>query len=234
MRKLVAITLLALLAITTANAATITETEAIGPSIPTFGQTLNFNQFDTSLGTLTSIEVILILNSDGGSLTLDNDGVDPASGNFDFGSEGDISSSDVTLLNAAFSPVTATANAYHTGAFSLAGNVGDGSGDYDPTGPDGMLYTGSLVTDTQSDFIGSTFWGSGTVGFLGTGTYDIEFDATQVSNFGGIGGIEYAVTPMTAYGSLEIIYTYDPIPEPTTIALLSAGVFGLLRKRKTA
>ena len=212
----------------TANAVLILQSQPFS-GVPTFNQTLTFDQFDNSGGlTLQSIEVKFYLESDGGQLTLDNDGVDPASGVYAFGAQGSISSSDVGLFNndAIPQPVTADLDVFNSGSFSLQGDDGDGTYNLDPTPDDGAIYLGSLVAVGASDFIGNAFF----TAYIGTGNFDIRVDALQWANFGGIGGIEYFVTPTDIEGSVEVIYTY--IPEPMTISLMSIGSLALLRKRR--
>jgi hypothetical protein len=208
-----------------------TETESYS-GVPNYSTALTFNQFDTQGGArpLVSIEVILNLQVTGGQYVLDNDGVDSAAGNFEFGGKSGITSTDVTLLNSLAQPVTGTASALHTSTFSLGANVGDGLGDYDPTPPDGMEYLGQTENDSKSGFIGPIFYNMGAKGFVGTGQYVITVDANQWSDYGSVGGIEYAVTPVGAGGTVTVIYNWTP--EPATIGLLALGaLFGFRRRR---
>jgi hypothetical protein len=214
-----------------ASAATITQTKTFSGT-PNLDGALSFNQFNTGLGTLTSIQVQLNLQTSGGELKLDNDSHQSAAGTFQFGAQGTISGSpDVALLDSGFNPIPGTANAYHSGSFSLDPNTGDGPGDYSPLAPDGMLYTGTTETDNKSGYVGSAVWAAGTKGFLGTGTYNINYSITQWLNYGGIGGIEYAVTPVTASGDVTVVYNY--IPEPATIALLTIGALAFLKRKNS-
>ena len=213
-------------------ALTITQTKLFGPNTPNMNGSLNFNQFNSSGGlTLQSIQVSLTLQTSGGQLRLDNDSESPASGIFHFGAKGTISSTDVTLLNTSFQPVPGEVNAIYSQAFNLAANVGDEPNDYDPSPPDGLLYNGGDMNNSKSDYITSLVWYAGTKGFIGTGTYNINYQVNQWLDYGSIGGIEYAVNPVTASGSAEVVYTY--VPEPATITLLAVGAFAI-RKRKNS
>jgi hypothetical protein len=208
----------------------ITQTKTFS-GIPSMSGPFTFNQFNTGLGTLTSIQVQLNLQTSGGELKLDNDSHQSASGTFEFGAQGTINSTDVSLLNSSFLSIPGTANAYHSGSFSLDPNVGDGPGDYSPLAPDGMLYTGTTENDNKSGYVGSAVWAAGIKGFLGTGTYNINYSITQWLDYGGIGGIEYAVTPVSASGDVTVVYNY--IPEPATIALLTIGALALLKRKNS-
>ena len=210
-----------------ATAAQTIQTETFG-GIPNLTDTLTFDEFDDLGGTLIllSIQVLVDLDVSGGTLTLDNDAATPASGAFEFGAKGDISSSDVSLLDAAFQPVTAEVEALTTGAFALDPNIGDVSGDFDSSGPDGMLINGGVVAVGDSGYIASALFGQ----YTGLGTFDVDVDVTQWSDFGGVSGIEYAVTPLTAGGEVTVIYNY--IPEPATMSLLGLGALALIRRKR--
>ena len=208
---------------------TITQTQPFS-GIPNYQSDLTFNQFDDQGGTLSllSVEVIVTLNVDGGQLVLDNDGIDPATGTFEFGAKGNISSVDVALLNALSQPVTSEVSAIHSGGFNLAGNVGDVPNDFDPSPPDGMQYDGGPETDGDSGFIGSAYY----AGYIGMGTFDVKASIAQWADFGGVSGIEWAVTPVTSSGTVQVIYT---IPEPATMMLLvSGGAVALMRRKRQA
>ena len=210
-----------------ASAATITQTHTYNGT-PNFTRAFTFDEFDDQGGALTLVSIRVLVSMDivGGVMILDNDGVDPAWGNYEFGAKGDISSVDVPLLDAALQPVTGELSALTTGSFSLAGNVGDGPNDFDPTAPDGMQVNGGSHSDSDSGYITSTVFSQ----YIGTGTYNIDLQVGQWQDFGGIGGIEYAVTPVTADGEVTVVYNY--VPEPVSTGLLALGGLGLLRRRR--
>jgi hypothetical protein len=176
---------------------------------------LAFNKFNLALGTLESIQVSFTLQTSGGQLILDNDSPSAASGTFEFGAVGSITSTD----------------AYHTGAFNLTANAGDSLGDYDPTPTDGLQYDGGPETDTQSGLVNSLVWG----GYTGTGagTYNIKYSVTQWLDYGSVSGIEVAFSPVIASGGVTVIYTYTPIPEPATVSLLTIGALAFLKRKNS-
>lgn len=218
----------ALMAAGPAMGATITQVMTFSGT-PNYQRTLAFNEFDDLGGTLTlqSIQVSVLLNVGGGRFILDNDGEQGASGTFEFGAKGDISSTDVSLVDATLQPVTAELQAVHSQSFSLDPNQGDGPNDFDPSSPDGLQYDGGAETDSDSGFIGSLVFSQ----YIGTGTYDIDVDVTQWQDFGGISGIEWAVTPVTASGNVTVKYDY--IPEPASMSVVClGGVLTFLRRRR--
>jgi len=195
---------------------------------PNLSQTLTFDKFDDLGGTLTlqSVQVIFHLNSHDGTFILDNDSALPAAGTFEFGAKGGITSADVPLVDGSFQPVVAELDALHSGPFGLAGDPSPVVGDYNPAPTDGMQYDGTDEYNSDSGYIASVLLGQ----YIGTGTFDIDVDVIQWQDFGGISGIEWAVSPVNVEGSVEVVYTY--VPEPATISLLSIGGLTLLRKRR--
>ncbi len=201
--------------------------------IPNFTSDLVFNKFDDNGGlcTLNWIKVILTLNVDGGQIVLDNDADSPASGTFEFGGKAAITGSTVPMLNTLFQPVVGQVSAMHSGSFSLDPNQDDGTGDYSPLPPDGMVYVGGPETDSDWGYIASTFFPN----YTGAGTFTVTVATNQWQTYGSVSGIEMAITPVSASGSLEIIYDYTCVPEPSSVMALAGGlgVLGaMIRRRK--
>jgi len=210
----------ALIALTgVVQAATIEQTGTITAHNPNSSGTLTFNHFNTSLGTLTGVLVESYLKSWGGSYAVDNEAETVSTGtatmstllSFDYqGKYVD----NINLVN------TTTAN------FTLQPNDSDSSSTVDYTGLDFDEMQGTQLTSTKQGGVAllSQFQGTGTFGFL--------YDTIQSQNWTGLGGVSTASTPTTAEGWVKITYTYDVVPEPTSMALLAIGcaVLGLRRR----
>ncbi len=229
--RLCAILIVLALSITMAGATQVTQTKNFS-GIPDFGKSLTFAKMNFTCPNcvMNWIKVDLILDVTGGQYVIDNDADSPASGSFSFGGKAAISSSDVTLLDVSFNPVVGTAAAGHTDTFSLAANFADGPGDYSPNPPDGMVYIGGTETDSKSGYINPMFFSQ----YLGIGTFDIDVLATQWATFSGSSGLETAITPVSASGSVKVTYDYTCVPEPSSIMALVGGIgmLGLIRRRK--
>ena len=192
---------------------------------PDFGEMFTFDQFDSGLGTLDSIEIILTLNTSDGTFKADNDSSKLCSGNVKFGSQGTLYSLDVVLLNDSFINPWSDAKSYTSKSFNLGIENGDGAM-FDTTEPDGYEFTvnSSLV---KSDFIKSQFHS----GFIGNSTFEIFLDLNQYIQICGLGGVQFSADPVTASGSVEIKYSYT-IPEPSTVLLFSLCGLAFFKRRK--
>jgi len=181
------------------------------------GSLPDFNQFNSYGGTrlLQSIQISFTLQSSGGYLEAHNISSSLASITYAFGVNGRISSTDVCLPDMSL-------QVSDTNHFDL--NPGAS-----------WSYNGSIKTDTKLDSVADTLWGSGAKGFLETtGTYKINYSVGRTADCTSDGGISFSSIPASASGMVTVLYTYEVIPEPATIALLGTGilVFVLKRKRK--
>lgn len=224
MKRFTALAALGLFAAGSASAAQIVQSELFGPGTPNFSSTLTFNQFNGNLADLISVEVSLSLAVSGGNLIVDNDGADPAVVNVELGAAATLTSVDVVLLNNAFQNVVGTVSASTSDVFNLAGNVGDGVGDYDPSGPDGAILIGGNDSDSNGGFINALFF----PGYVGAGTFDVTANVQQILDFGGVGGVEGAFNSVLAEGKVTVIYNY--VPEPASLSLLA--LVGLIAARR--
>jgi hypothetical protein len=187
-----------------------------------FSRTLTFNRYNAS-ETLTSISISLNLQINGGSLIIDNDSNDSALGTFEFGENAMLNSTDVLLTGG-----PGPAQAYNFLSINLGGNFDDGVNDFSPNPPDGNVYNGGIVPNTQSGLIDSSCWSQ----YQGTGTYDIMVGVSLQTHYTGTGYVEYSLTtPISVTGYVEVVYTC--IPEPATVVLLAFGILAILRKNRS-
>lgn len=203
-----------------------------------FGSDGIFDQFDCSKGTLNFIRIDLTLNIHGGQINYDNDSTSEAIGNLQFGAAAGIAdTSDVCLLDSSYQLIfdNGIVYAFTSCDFILAPDNGDGKNNYDATSPDGAVLSGIHKTVNDSGYIADIFWSQGNKGFLGTGKFTIPCSLIPWTEFTGehVTEIEYSCTPpVLADGSLTMIYDYNPIPEPSALSLLAAGVFTSIIKKK--
>jgi len=200
---------------------------------PTYSETLTFNQFDTLGGTrvLIGAHYTADLETSGGSFSIDNDGVEGASGSYETGTKLSLSSLDVTLTDTIGGPLLSGANSLsimQAGPFNLTGNDGDSETAYNAGGTDWATFPGVLDTDNGTGSVHAAFF----AGYIGAGSYDISVDTFQYSNLGGISGIATATTARQAAGDITVIYEYEIVPEPMTIGLLAMGGVASLRRRR--
>lgn len=201
---------------------------SFGPDTPNYSDTLTFDKFDDQGGTrvLLSVLVGMELDISGGWLGVDNDGQEQAIVDVDLGATGEVTSTDVTVFPAVETGASTQSN------FLLDPDDGDGPGNVDLSPLDGATHSGGVAGDSTSKTILSTFYPE----YIGTGTFDVLAEIDQILDFGGVGGVEGSFSPVTAGGSVTVTYNWAPVPEPSALALLGMGAFGLLacvwRKRR--
>jgi len=181
------------------------------------GGSFNMPQFDPSLGTLTQVDLIVTGNSDGGSNGLQNLSGFEGNGSVSIGT-------NITVSGPAALTVLALPASTNSGPLAPFG----GSIDFSFSGPDSILVNGSPSTDTQNDsiFAGlAPYIGLGNVGFNYASTANTSSSADVSPTFS-------STTPPTFDFLATVVYHYQPVPEPSTFALLGAGLVGLVACRR--
>jgi hypothetical protein len=208
------------------SAATIVQTKGFS-FVPDGSAPLTFDQFNSALGTLTSITITTNVTKTGGSLFVDNESATAASGNISQSVTINLTSGSVGLVDASFSPIGTGVAATSTYAASVGADDGDGAG-VQSTGPDYDGATFGPVSNSQTKDVNAGAFG----GYLGTGTFVINAGGVQGFNTSAIGGAAVAIDPATASGDVTITYTYTAVPEPASILLGGIGLLALLRRRR--
>ncbi|MBN1301900.1 MAG: DUF11 domain-containing protein [Melioribacteraceae bacterium] len=198
-QRILSVVVAALISFSTLYAqSTITQTKSYS-AFTNYSHNHTFNQFNPQLGTLTSIEVILQINTQGGSIIIDNDGGSAASGNADFGSSVQINSPTHML------GLLGQVQAFVTSAYNLDADDGDG-GVFSATGTDATTILGGNQSAQNSGFVSAPDFPF----YQGTGTFNVQAQVSSYQNYFIAGGAQAQISPPTAENTVTIIYTYTP------------------------
>lgn len=218
------------------SAATIVQTENFS-FVPNGNRTLNFDKFDTTFGTLTSVTVSVDMTKSGGRFEIDNDSDTAGTIDLTHSVIGLLSSTDVSLRKAGGGIVFVGQSGSITAVNSLTGQaVGASSGDsttsFNATGnADYVLFQPANTSASDSGNIRSADITDYTS--VGASTFNIKFDATQTVSATGLSGLQQAFTVSGVSGNVTVTYNYiAAIPEPTSSLLGALGFLTLLHRRR--
>ena len=188
---------------------------SLGWANPGFTRTLTFDQWDSSICPLSSlyrINITMSISATGYDMNLDNDGENPGNVTCYCGTSGELSSDDVWLFSASNAAICADVQATDQASYNLIGNDGDATDqvNYDADFDDYAEFSATDQTVTDNDDVGPLWYNFSGRSYIGTGTFDIDVDVTDV--FGTTGedsGVNYTAIGGTAQGYVRITYYWS-------------------------
>ncbi|MGJ8656170.1 MAG: choice-of-anchor E domain-containing protein [Akkermansiaceae bacterium] len=219
--------LLLALTLPTLGQTVVTSMDSFGGNID-FTDTITLNQYNGNLADLASIEIYYVMDADGGTLGVDNEGDTEASISGSFGVILDVTGSSVDLLDGSFDPILdGFTSAYTIPNTTLGANDGDDVSTFDIGGSDYASFTSTGSSASGSGLVNDLFWSQ----YVGSGTFTIDFAVDSYFNLSGEGGstIQFD-SPDEAKG--KVIVKYTLVPEPSSTMLLGLGGLLLMRRKR--
>lgn len=197
-----------------AEAATSTQTLSVSTALTDWSQNLNFNKFDSSLGTLNSVS-FTFSSSVTTTITVTNTGTSSSNGTVR--TEIRISLVDPSGYFAGDAPQIDAFVPLSDAPYTLAAGANQQLGPFSRNVSSG----GYNYTTTQV-----------LAEFTGTGTIPLTLSTFTQTLLANNGGNTSASQVTSANGNVTLVYDYTAVPEPTTALLVGAGGVALLLRRR--
>jgi len=197
-----------------AEGAVISHTDSVPLAITDWSGSISVPKFDSSLGTLNSVTCKLSGQVEG-SAKFESLDSDPATVTMNLSAIMRLNRPDSTTLVITI-PIADTSD-----------NVDEFDGTVDYAGGSGRTFSGLSASLTES----ATYSSAADLAlFTGVGSITLPVMADGASTGSGAGNLVLQFATSASAG-VEVIYNYT-VPEPGTLALLSLGTLGMIRRRR--
>ncbi|HPS53848.1 MAG TPA: choice-of-anchor E domain-containing protein, partial [Phycisphaerae bacterium] len=192
--------------------------------------TIDLQKFNSSLGTLTGITLSLKVTLSNANIQMDNDTESVSTATAKVNSQVLSFTSEVTLLKTDYTSFDSiNLQVDEAQGFTLQATSGDPTNQFNATGlSDYATWSPGDIESGESGSIASVVWAQ----YTGSDTFSIDLKSTfgTSASFTGDPCYFQGNTP-TAVFSGDVTYTYEPVPEPSTLALLGTlGTIFIIRR----